>query len=319
MDIAATANGPLGAEGGARDVGFDGGLPAAGLALEADGGAGVALDGTSGARRECAECAGGEIECGIEIEVTDESDFDAAGPKLGIEPVHELGERARVGIGGRRQDETWVVAGNHAGGGDLQGRGRLVPRVVEMRNDAALRGFEFFEAPRGVAEISAEKLEQVGQRCGGGAAGENERVFVVAEGEGEVPFVDEALELVSRMAADAGVVDVGAGEKGEAGKIFGLTETAGADARAERDAVAGGIAAPEVQPNAVGEFDQVEIEIGDVRAAAYWSGGCGGRVAQFGGRRMREREQFGGEAGAVGIDQSGCGIGERKIAQAEEE
>ena len=95
-----------------------------------------------------------------------------------------------------------------------------------MGDDATLRGVEFVGAPRGIAEIRAEKLEQVGQGCGGGSAGEDERVFVGVEGQGEVAFVDETLELMTWMTTDAGVVDVSASEKGEAGQMFGLAETA---------------------------------------------------------------------------------------------
>lgn len=319
MDVAAASDRPLGAEGGAGDVRIDGRVPAAGLSFEAHRGAGVAFDGPSGARRERAERARSEIERGLEVEIADESDLDATGSEFGIDPAPELGESAHVGVGRRREGETWIVAGNHARGGDLQGRGRLVLGVVEMRDDTTLSGFEFVEAPCGIAQIGAEKLKQIGQGRGGGAAGENEGVFVGVEGEGEVAFVDEALELVARVAADAGVVEVSAGEESEAGKMFGLSETTGTDAGAKGDAVASGIGAFEIQTNAVGEFDQVDVQIGNVRATAYRSRGCGRRVAELGGRRVRERQPFGGEAGAVGVGESGRGVGERKIAEAEEE
>lgn len=95
-----------------------------------------------------------------------------------------------------------------------------------MGDDATLRGIEFVGTPRGIAEIGAEKLEQVGQRCGCGSAGEDERVFVGVEGQGEVAFVDETLELMTWMTTDAGVVEVSASEKSEAGKMFGLADAA---------------------------------------------------------------------------------------------
>lgn len=62
----------------------------------------------------------------------------------------------------------------------------------------------------------------------------------------------------------------------------------------------------------------MDVEIGNVRATAYPTGGCGRRVAELGGRRVRKRQQFGGETGAIGIGESGRGMGEREIAEAEQ-